>query len=183
MNNNSSYQNLYEFIDIAEKNRKYASNTAFGLKAALRLFEQQLKAEEKINLSMLKERIEQIYQSVYAANKSKMTASTLETYKKRIIKILADFEKFGNDPNKLANWNPPTRIRKNNTLQKQQSSEIQVVEGEIQDNQRENGNSSSLKNKIELIFSENRTAVLFLPPDLNEVEAEKIKKYIDAGIS
>ena len=101
----SNFQELYDFVDRAKKNRKYPEATAQSLRAALKLYDGELSEEERGSLTKLKENFEQITQSAFNKNATKFTASSLATYKSRVLKIFSDFEKYG-DPAKMNNWSP-----------------------------------------------------------------------------
>jgi len=101
----TKFQELYDFIDRAKKNRKYPEATAGALKAALKLYDAELSDEERSSLDKVKKDFEQITQSVFKKNANKFSASSLITYKSRILKVFADYEKYG-DPAKMSNWFP-----------------------------------------------------------------------------
>src|SRR5579872_4746287 len=96
---------LYEFIEVATRNRKYPTSTAQGLRAAVKLFDSELNDDERASLDKVKANLDQIYQSVFAKNKN-FTAASLATYRSRLLKVINDYEKYGTDPTKMANWNP-----------------------------------------------------------------------------
>ncbi|MDP3800230.1 MAG: hypothetical protein Q8Q90_02285 [bacterium] len=104
------FQDLYDFIDRAIKSRKYPDNTGMSLKTALKLFEVELNDEERSSIGEFKKNLEQIYQNVFSKNKN-FTASSLATYKSRVLKVLADYEKYGVELTKMANWFPKVIIR------------------------------------------------------------------------
>ena len=106
----AKFNDLYEFIDRAVKNRKYPSNTALGLKAALKLFENEANDDEKNSLDKFKQNLDQIYHSVSIKNKD-VTAGSLATYKSRVNKVLREFEQYGIDPTKMNNWSVKTIVR------------------------------------------------------------------------
>ena len=128
-------QDLFEFIERAEKNRKYPTATASGLKAALRLFEVELNEEEKNSVDLFKKNLEQIYHSVTVKNGKSMSSGSLVTYKSRINKIISHFEKYGIDPTKMVNWNPKVITRKQQTKKGPRNTENQ--------NEQEPGTSNS----------------------------------------
>jgi hypothetical protein len=99
------FQDLYEFIDRAVKSRKYPENTGMALKTALSLFGKELSDEEKLSIDEFKKNLEPIYQNVFTKNKN-FSASSLATYKSRVMKVLGDYEKYGVDPTKMTNWSP-----------------------------------------------------------------------------
>ena len=100
-----------DFVNAAERSRKYPRNTAIGYRAALRLYEQVLKDEEKESIDTFKERLEDISSEVYHNNISQMTAGSIATYKSRVFRVLGDYEKYGREPAKMANWKPIKRTR------------------------------------------------------------------------
>ena len=104
------FQQLFDFIDAAVKNRKYPESTAQGLKAALKIFQEQLNEDEANSLDKFKENLDQIYQSVVAKNPN-FNFSSLATYKSRVNKVLGDYELYGIDPTKMVNWKPKLIIR------------------------------------------------------------------------
>ncbi len=108
----TKFSELPGFVDDAVKNRKYPPNTAFGLKAALRMFEGELNEEEKKSIEKVRENINQLSQSVSQKNKSKLSASSPGVYKSRVLKVVNDYEKYGTDPTKMANWSVKVTTRK-----------------------------------------------------------------------
>lgn len=105
-----NFQTLYEFIDRALKNRKYAPNTALGLKAALKLFEAEIHDEERDSVQKFKDNLEEIYHAVASKNKN-VSADSLLTYKYRVVRVIGDYEKYGVDPTKMSTWTKKTVVR------------------------------------------------------------------------
>lgn len=114
----ANFDELYTFIDRARRNRKYPDSTAQALRTSLKLYEEELSEEERLSLDIFKNNFEQITREVFNKNASKFTAGSLATYKSRVLKVIAEFEKYG-DPAKMANWNPKiisrARKQKNDT--------------------------------------------------------------------
>jgi hypothetical protein len=110
----ASIKDLYDFIERAERSRKYPTSTAQGLKAAINIFNAELNDDEKGSLDIFKQNIDQIYQSVFNKNKS-LTASSLATYKSRALKTISDYEKYGTDATKMSNWSPKVQTRVKHT--------------------------------------------------------------------
>src|SRR3989344_2230656 len=108
----TTIQSLIEFTFAAEKSRKYPSNTAGAMRSALRLFERDMTDEEKESIDTFKNHIDQISQSVFNKNKSKMSATSLETYKRRLDSLINDYEKYGTEPSKMASWDRTPRVRR-----------------------------------------------------------------------
>lgn len=164
---------LKEFIDIAERNRKYASNTAYGLRAALRLFGEELNDEEGKSLDIFKKNLEQISKNVYQKNKSKMTATTLDVYKKRVIKILNDYQNYGADSSKMTSWNPATRtVRRGEEKRPKKAESVEEVGKSLHE-------SPVPMNRFELLLRPDIRAVISTPSDITKGEVKKIKSYVD----
>ena len=107
------FNNIYTFIDFAKGNRKYPANTANNLKSALKIFEKVLTDDELNSISLLEDRIEEIFISVINSNKNKSIGS-LNTYKARVLRVLKDYKKYGANPAKIQNWQ--TKIRNSTPL-------------------------------------------------------------------
>ncbi len=104
------FEVLYDFVDKAIKSRKYPENTGISLKTALKLFEGESNEQELNSVDEFRKNLDQIYQSVFTKNK-KLSAGALATYKSRVLKVLNDYEKYGVDATKMANWSPKIIIR------------------------------------------------------------------------
>jgi len=102
------FTNLYDFIDFAKANRKYADNTANNLKSAVKIFEKELNAEELKSISMVEDSIGEIFRSLVISNKHKSIVS-LNTYKARLLKVIKDYKRYGAEPNKIQHWIAKTR--------------------------------------------------------------------------
>lgn len=106
------FKNLYEFIDIAEKNRKYLPNTATNYRTPLRLVESELTDEEKNSIDLVKTHLNEIFSLLYSKNSDKLTASSLEVYKRRVRSLISDYEEYGEDPAKMAAWDRNSQPKK-----------------------------------------------------------------------
>ena len=168
-------QLLEEFLDTSVRNRKYASNTAYGIKAALKLFSQELNEDELQSFDLFKERFEQIYQTVFNNNKSKMNITTLVTYKSRLQKILGDYEKYGTDPSKMTSWNP---VRRNKSSHNAQIKNLNI---DLQpfDNNRNilDGETAADSNRHEVSLRPSKKIVIVYPSDFTLKEAKSIKSF------
>lgn len=192
---------LQEFIDYAEKNRKYAAETAKGRRAALRLFEPELNDDEQQSVDLILDRFDKIYQAVHTKNKLKITASSLETYKSRLLSLLKEYKKYGIDPNAFNAWDmtrkhEPKRVTKADGAKKKSSDRIleaEVVDGSVGsflnalDVQRVIENSSHTTfanepNRIEFFMRPDFKVSLALPSDMNTREANRLKQMIDGMI-
>src|SRR5688572_12350319 len=102
---------LHDFINSAVKSRKYPESTAQTLRAAVKLYEQELNEEEQKSVELFRKNLEQIANAVFNKNKLRFSAGSLATYKSRVIKVINDYEKYGTDPSKMAAWNPRVVVR------------------------------------------------------------------------
>ncbi len=171
-----NFQNLYEFIDRAVKNRKYPANTALGLKAALKLFESEVNEEEKNSVKKFEENLDQIYHAVSSKNKD-ITASSLATYKSRVLKVLRDYNTYGADPTKMNGWiiKPLVRQKKQESsqgkaasLKTEESSEVLPVSDFIG------------MHKIELALRPDKKFIIIVPMDISQSESATIKAVLDS---
>lgn len=103
--------NLRDFIDSAERSRKYPPNTAIALKNALKVFENELNEDEATNLELFKQHLDQIYHSVFEKNKNRMSVGSLATYRARVNRVLKDFDNYGSDPAKFNSWSVSIKPR------------------------------------------------------------------------
>src|SRR3989344_5796455 len=169
----AKFSELTGFVDDAVKNRKYPPNTAFGLKAALRMFESELNEEEKKSIEKVRDNINQISQSVFQKNKSKLSASSLGVYKSRVLKVINDYEKYGTDPAKMANW-----IVKVVTREKRQKSEKGREESQADTSSeapglpQENG-----YNRINISLN-GRKFICVVPTDMTQEEFKKLSAML-----
>jgi site-specific recombinase XerD len=164
---------LYNFIDFAKANRKYADSTANNLKSALKIFEKELNAEELKSISMVEESIGEIFRSLVIANKNKSIVS-LNTYKARLLKVIKDYKKYGAEPGKIQSW--VTKTRKSSLLS---------VKNDKPDKKKINLSNSintPVENfhKIELSLRENSKSVISVPKDINAKEVKMIKDILDS---
>lgn len=112
----NAIQTLREFIDRAANERKYADNTATGLKAALKLYEGSLNEGEKTSLDTLQANLNTIADDVFKKNKDDFSSATIVEYKRRIGRVISDYKHYGESPSKMAAWNPrrPSRLTATN---------------------------------------------------------------------
>lgn len=171
----NTIQTLTEFLAAADKSRKYPANTVYGIKAALRLFSEELKDEEKESLDTFKAHFELIYQSVFNKNKARINVNSLGTYRRRMLGLLNDYEKYGTDPAKMASWSRPVvkRLTKAN-----------VAKTDAKDFQTDGAGEEKTEipgvplHRVELSLRPDAKAILLLPSDLTPEEAEKIKGLV-----
>src|SRR5438309_906563 len=114
----NTFKELYEFINLAEKNRKYPANTAHGKRAALKLFETTLHPDELESLELIEERMKEIYLSLISKHKDAFSIQSLNTYKGRLLKTIHDYKKYGHDHKAFAQWEVKIRKQKNKDSKK-----------------------------------------------------------------
>ncbi len=202
----NAINSLYDFIKTATSERKYAENTARGLKAALKLFEAHLNDAEKDSLDVLEKNLGNIANDIYTKQKDGgFTSKTLMVYKQRIIKIIADYRLYGSDPGKMAAWNPrrstgalkskatPVVKKTNHPVQEAEIIEVEASTqshiaqlAETIKNQAQGGVTAFdmsgryvETNRSEIFLREGFKVILELPADLTVDEATKLKQYID----
>lgn len=110
--NNKTIQIMIDFIKAAETSRKYLPNVAANYRTPLRLIGQELNEEESQSIESFKNNLDQIFAAFYSRNQAKISASSIEIYKKRIRNLISDYENYGSDPSKMAAWNREVVTRK-----------------------------------------------------------------------
>lgn len=174
-----TFKDLFDFIDRASKNRKYLPNTATSFRTPLRIVEVELTDEEKASVGLLKERLDQIFHTIFSKN-SNLSAASLEVYKRRIRNLISDYEKYGKDSSKMANWNREVIFKK---ISKAKNTGKQLY---IEDDNEQNSEGlveviSDMGNdmiKFELPFDDGTTALIFTPRNLTKSKLHRIKGYI-----
>lgn len=197
----SSINELKEFIDYAEKNRKYATETAKGRRAALKLFDDELNDDERSSIDLVEERFDRIYQSVFQKNKQTIKASSLETYKTRMRSLIREFKKYGNNPGAFTAWDM-TRNRKSTQMsvgakspsgQKMTGSHKHdaknIVEAELVQNPAIERNVFGIvppldKDMLEYPFAlTNGVATIHLPKNINQKDAERLTNFVKSLVN
>jgi len=169
----NKFIHLYNFVELAKNNRKYPESTANNLKSALKIFENQLNTNELNSIFLVEDSIEEIFKSVVSANKNKSIES-LNTYKARVLKVINDYKKYGQDPGKIQSWvvkskkSTPLLIRKDKTDKTQISLS--------------NPAHTPVNNvhKIEIALDSNDKAIIFIPKSITRLEANTLKAVIDS---
>ena len=172
----TKFTNLYDFIDFAKANRKYPANTANNLKSALKIFEKELNAEELKSIQMVEDSVGEIFRSVAIANKNKCIIS-LNTYKARLLKVIADYKKYGADPSKIQHWTLKKRastpmLTKKDKTDKENISLSDSIHSPVDNN-----------HKIEFSLENGAKALLSLPRDIQPNEIKTIKAILDSLIA
>jgi len=170
----NSIPTLKNFIESAERSRKYPHNSAKAYLVALNLFEAELNEEERADIDKFKENLPSIYSSVFEKNKTKYSTGSLDAYRKRVSKLLSDYFTYGQDPGKMASWKPAVRT----VGQTRKSARIKepIVSAEEQRSIPTGGLSGD---RIEWTFTEDRKALLILPFNMDEHEAETLRTLIN----
>lgn len=171
----NKFKDLYEFIDFAKGNRKYPENTANGLKSALKIFEKELNIDELNSVDLIEENIEEIFINVATKNKDKSIGS-LNTYKARLLKVISDYQKYGQNPSKIQGW--VTKINKP-TIHKFNRKDISDKEPD----KPQIGLSEHINtpvHKIELSLRDNIKSVIIIPKDITLKEVKAIKGILDS---
>jgi|SRR3989344_283233 len=167
-------ETLYDFLERAVKSKKYLENTAISLKTALKLFEKELSEEERNSVDEFKKNIDHIYSRVFSNNKN-FSAGSLATYKSRVLKVVNDYQKYGIDPTKMANWSPKITIRSKRKLSSAYNEDqgIQIA--------KEGANITQVgMNRIELSLRPDSKCVIVVPMDMTSTECLKIKAVLDS---
>jgi hypothetical protein len=168
---------LKDFLEVAQRNRKYPMNSVYGYRAALKLFDEEISPDERESFNLFNERFEQIYSNVLNKHKNDFSIASLEIYKKRIKKILADYQKYGIDPSKMSSWSP-TVIKRTVIKQKnQQNSSLEEFSDEqpLQIPAENSKHEYSLRQLKKILIS--------YPSDFTLEEAKSIKSFADYLIS
>ncbi|MEX2007218.1 MAG: hypothetical protein WD992_00400 [Candidatus Levyibacteriota bacterium] len=170
-----SLNSLYEFIDRAEKNRKYLANVAVNFRTPLRVIEKELSGEEKNSLESIKKNLDQIIAVIYSKSDNKLSAASLGVYKRRIHSLIKDYEEYGKDPSKMASWDRKISIRtpKEKTV-KVLSSEKPVDSSTIALPSFDNNEFQA----VDLMLTNGKGRII-VPRDFTEDDAKKLKAQID----
>ena len=177
----ANYQELIDFVDRAKRSRKYPENTAYALVGALRLYEAELNAEENASVEVVQKNFEQITRSVFAKNQSKFTASSLATYKSRMQKVLADFDRYS-DPVKMNSWNPPvvSRLPKKNAGESAKGKKKGAENDEGSEDQTVPAKPGM--HRIDVALHNDMHAQIFLPRDATAQDIKKIQAILAATV-
>lgn len=168
----NDYKSLYEFINLAQKNRKYPANTAHGKRAALKLFETALHQDELESLDLIEERMKEIYLSLIAKHKDTFSIKSLLTYKGRLLKLIQDYKKYGTDPQAFGRWEAKVRGYKNKDAIK-----------DIKKDSKVSGLSLPIHrhvHKIQISLENNATCAIELPSSITKEDALIITKIINS---
>ncbi len=163
------FNKLYEFINLAQKNRKYPINTAHGRRAALKLFETVLHPDELESLEIIEERMKEIYLSLINTHKDTFSIQSLNTYKGRFLKVIQDYKRYGNEPQAFTQWEVKHRNKyKNNTQDSNKDTSISNI------------SSATHKHvhKIKITLEDGQECLLEIPTKLTKEDASIITKIV-----
>jgi hypothetical protein len=174
----NKFSDLYDFIDFAKSNRKYANNTANGLKSALKIFEKELNIDELNSVDLVEDNIDEIFINTVTKNKDKNIGS-LNTYKARVLKVINDYQKYGINPSKIQGWSARAhetlghKFNRKDILDKNQDKPKIALSDSI---------NTPVENahKIELCLRNGFKSVIIIPKDLTAKEAKMIKDILDS---
>lgn len=167
------FNNLYSFLEFAKGNRKYPPNTANNLKSALKIFEKILTEEELDSISLIEDRIDEIFLSVVDNNKNK-NISSLNTYKARLLKIINDYKRYGQNPSKIQGWvvkqkNSTPLLNKKDKPDKKKINLSDQIDTPVEN-----------IHKIELAMEKGAKAIISVPKNFSAKDAKIIKAIIDS---
>lgn len=171
---------LRNFIDRALKSRKYFPNVATNYKAPLKWIETELTDEEKDSPDVFKKNIDQIFNLLYSKHSDKLSAASIEVYKKRVKNLIGDYEAYGKDPAAMAKWNRPiiTRVRTKNKLKAEiESSDIGKVVGSDNNAPIISSEEISSLTKHEEFLSHGK-AYIFTPEKLETSDLNILQAYL-----
>lgn len=166
------FSKLYEFVNLADKNRKYSANTAHGRRAALKLFETVLHPDERQSLDLIKERIEEIYLSLISQHKDSFSIQSLNTYKGRFIKVLEDYQQYGATPNAIISWQVKQRKHASQDRIKDDKKDTSLTHSSLPVHRG--------VHKFQISLENGQTCVIEIPPEISRQDAATIQKIIGA---
>jgi len=164
----TEFNSLYEFINLAQKNRKYPANTAHGRRAALKLFETVLHPDELEDLDLIEERMKEIYLSLISRHKDNFSIKSLNTYKGRFLKVIKDYKKYGTNLDNITSWEIKPRKYKDRVLDEKKDTIVSSV-------------SSSIHRhvyKISISLTDGRSCSIELPANPSKEDVAIITKII-----
>lgn len=182
---------LHNFIELAEKNRKYAPNTALGFKASLKRLETVLNEDESISLPLLEERFPQIMNAFYNKHKDDVSLSSMNVYQRRIKKVISDFKNWGSNFQNWGGWNiASTTPLKSRNEKKSSDRAIAGKPNDVEDSINASEKSDkditvsdssrySSSVRFEIPLRQGVHAFVSTPSDITKNEARKIAKYVE----
>ncbi len=167
----SNLQKIYDFVDLAEKNRKYPANTAHGRRAALKLFDTVLTEDERDSVTLIRERMNEIYLNLISKHKESFSIKSLNTYKGRFLKLLEEYEKYGLSPDGIVHWEA-----------KERKYTVKNMKDTIKDVSFHNLSFPIHKgvHKFQVALEHGDVCNIELPADVTSQDIATIKKIIDS---
>lgn len=165
---------LNDFIDKAQRSRKYQPNVASNFKSPLKLLKSELTSEEENSLQLFKKNLDQIFNSIFTKGNKNISAISVEVYKRRIKSLISDYEQYGIDASKMASWDRKIIVRKSSEKRideiKKSSQQLPIYSSEQELSQ------DFLTVDVSL---SNGKAKLIVPKEVSEQDAKKLKAQID----
>lgn len=177
----SAIDSLETFISRAERDRKYAPNTASGIRAALNLFESAMNEEEKESLDVLKGRLDEIYNEVFRRKTNKMTSDSIRTYYNRVKRVINDHNNYNHDPDKYNKWSPQRKsfTPKATSTKKNRISTAEHSASHTGGQTAEAAIPVGSNDRFEITFESGQRALLILPSRRTESDMQKINKLVE----
>ncbi len=165
------FNKLYEFVDLAKKNRKYPANTAHGKRAALKLFDTVVTPDERESLKLLEERMDEIYLSLIGKHKNSFSMKSLNTYKGRFLKVIQDYKRYGKEPDAIVHWEA-----------KHRKYTVRDIKDDAKDTSLHNLSFPTHKgvHKLDISLQSGETCSIQAPSAISKKDAQKIKDVLDA---
>lgn len=178
----SAIDTLDQFITRAERDRKYAPNTAAGLRAALKMFAAAMNEQERESLEVLETRLDQIYNEVFRRKSGKMSSQSLQTYYNRVKRIIHDYNTYGTDPLKMSSWSPQRRFRASGlkTGKKTKPKKVSTTVTDVtSDHDPLPFLISGANDRFEISFDSGQRAVIILPSKRGKADILKLQKLVE----
>ena len=164
-------QKIYDFIDLAEKNRKYPANTAHGRRAALKLFDTVLNEDERESLELIEERMGEIYLSLISKHKESFSIKSLNTYKGRFLSLIRDYKRYGAKPDAIVHWEA-----------KERKYTVKNIKDDTKDISLHNISFPTHRgvHKFQVALEGGQTGIIEVPADISSHDVAVIKKILDS---
>jgi hypothetical protein len=152
------------------------------MRAALKMFTDAMNEEEKESLEIMGQRLEQIYNEIFRQKGNKVKSGSLQTYYRRVKRVLNDNKHYGNDPVKYASWTPQRRSHapkpagakagKKTHAGSQAASHVNTPAPAA-------AAAVGANDRFEITFDNGQRALLILPARRSASDVQKLKKLID----
>ncbi len=168
----NTLKDIQEFINLAQKNRKYPANTAHGKRAALKLFETVLHPDELESLELIEDRMKEIYLSLISRHQHTFSIKSLNTYKGRFLKTIQDYKRYGKDPDAFSRWEVKNRKQKDKDTKEDTKKDTSL-----------SNISSSIHSpvhKIQITLESGKTFSMEIPQNISKGDSTIIQKIISS---